>query len=288
MESTESVFTTTPIPLGYALVAGGLAGTSVDTALFPLDTIKTRLQSRQGFWASGGFGGIYSGLSSAVLGSAPGAAAFFVTYEYLKTHVGTLLPKEKHEPVVHMLSASGGEIAACFIRVPTEICKQRMQTGQYTSVTSAVHNIWRGEGLKGFYRGYAMTVFREIPFTCIQFPLYEKFKKMYTTYKSRRPHPWESAIFGSIAGGIAAALTTPLDVVKTRIMLSSQKGHTSGIIPTFQSIIKEEGPGKLFAGIGPRVLWISIGGSIFLGVYEAVKNLLVEGSVISHHSGRES
>jgi solute carrier family 25 S-adenosylmethionine transporter 26 len=33
-------------------------------------------------------------------------------------------------------------------------------------------------------------------------------------------------------------------------------------------IIAEEGPKKLLAGLGPRVMWISIGGSIFLGVYE--------------------
>jgi len=44
---------------------------AVDTALFPLDTIKTRLQSPLGFVKSGGFKGVYSGLSTAVLGSAP-------------------------------------------------------------------------------------------------------------------------------------------------------------------------------------------------------------------------
>jgi solute carrier family 25 S-adenosylmethionine transporter 26 len=48
-----------------------MAGTSVDLALFPLDTIKTRLQSAQGFWKAGGFHGIYSGLGSVALGSAP-------------------------------------------------------------------------------------------------------------------------------------------------------------------------------------------------------------------------
>lgn len=51
--------------------AGAAAGTSVDVALFPLDTIKTRLQSQQGFRAAGGFRGIYSGLLSVTLGSAP-------------------------------------------------------------------------------------------------------------------------------------------------------------------------------------------------------------------------
>ena len=53
-----------------ALLAGGLAGTTVDLSLFPLDTLKTRLQAREGFFASGGFRGIYRGVGSAVVGSA--------------------------------------------------------------------------------------------------------------------------------------------------------------------------------------------------------------------------
>ena len=48
-----------------------MAGLSVDISLFPLDTIKTRLQSEQGFAKAGGFRGIYSGLSSAAAGSVP-------------------------------------------------------------------------------------------------------------------------------------------------------------------------------------------------------------------------
>ena len=53
-----------------SLISGGFAGTSVDVALFPLDTIKTRLQSSQGFIKAGGFRGVYAGLSVAVF--APG------------------------------------------------------------------------------------------------------------------------------------------------------------------------------------------------------------------------
>jgi hypothetical protein len=48
-----------------------MAGTSVDLLFFPIDTIKTRLQSAQGFTAAGGLGGIYKGIGSVVVGSAP-------------------------------------------------------------------------------------------------------------------------------------------------------------------------------------------------------------------------
>ena len=51
--------------------AGGAAGTTTDVALFPLDTIKTRLQSNKGFLSAGGFARMYAGLLPAILGSAP-------------------------------------------------------------------------------------------------------------------------------------------------------------------------------------------------------------------------
>ena len=58
----------------YSRQAGGLAGTSVDLLFFPIDTVKTRLQSAQGFAEAGGFRGIYKGVGSVIVGSAPGGA----------------------------------------------------------------------------------------------------------------------------------------------------------------------------------------------------------------------
>ena len=89
MSETSSSSSTTSSPQTpaflTALVAGGLAGTSVDVALFPIDTLKTRLQAPQGFLKAGGFRGIYNGLAAAAAGSAPGAALFFSTYEVSET-----------------------------------------------------------------------------------------------------------------------------------------------------------------------------------------------------------
>mmetsp|Transcript_380 Transcript_380/g.589 ORF Transcript_380/g.589 Transcript_380/m.589 type:complete len:96 (-) Transcript_380:2217-2504(-) len=71
-------------PFLTSLIAGGMAGTTVDLALFPIDTLKTRLQSPQGFVAAGGFRGVYRGIMAAAAGSSPGAALFFGTYETMK------------------------------------------------------------------------------------------------------------------------------------------------------------------------------------------------------------
>jgi len=64
---------------------------------------------------------------------------------------------------------------ACLIRVPCEVVKQRAQAGN-GSVPMIARKTLQTEGVGGFYRGYLSTVFREIPFSMIQFPLWEFLK----------------------------------------------------------------------------------------------------------------
>lgn len=259
-----------------ALVAGGAAGTTVDVVLFPLDTIKTRLQSEAGLIKSGGLRGVYSGLLSAALGSAPTAAMFFVSYETTKSTFTTFQASPKWQPFGHMTAACVGEVSACLLRVPVEVVKQRTQAlNMGSSLTSFRHTL-ATEGLKGFYRGYFSTVMREIPFSVIQFPFWESMKLMWSKKTGEPITAWQSSICGAVAGGTSAAITTPLDVVKTRIMLAESGSEiaSGSIRNTMAQIFREQGVKGLFAGIAPRVLWISIGGSIFLGVYEKVKIVL--------------
>uniref|UniRef100_A0A8C4XDC5 Mitochondrial S-adenosylmethionine carrier protein n=1 Tax=Erpetoichthys calabaricus TaxID=27687 RepID=A0A8C4XDC5_ERPCA len=143
-----------------SLVAGGIAGMCVDLVLYPLDTIKTRLQSPQGFFKASGFRGIYAGVPSVAIGSFPSASAFFVTYEYFKSVLSTFSPPYL-SPVIHMVSASLGETVACVIRVPTEVVKQRTQASPSTSTYRILLLTLREEGILGLYRGYSSTVLRE-------------------------------------------------------------------------------------------------------------------------------
>lgn len=113
---------------------------------------------------------------------------------------------------------------ACLIRVPVEIAKQRRQTiNSRTSSISILAEAYRTEGIRrGLYRGYGSTVLREVPFAFIQFPIWEHLKSNWTANTGLELTPVAVAICGAIAGGIAAALTTPLDVAKTRIMLAER------------------------------------------------------------------
>jgi solute carrier family 25 S-adenosylmethionine transporter 26 len=211
-------------PFWVSLVSGGIAGTTVDICFYPLDTVKTRMQSVEGFWKSGGFRGIYNGLSAAAIGSAPGAALFFVTYDASKIWLESINnPTLQSVPaVVHMTAASLGEVMACLVRVPTEVVKQRMQAGQHHSLRDTVSTTMQREGFAGFYKGFGTTLLREIPFAFIQFPIYEQMKTSIGNYCNREVQSYEAALCGSVAGAFAAAVTTPLDVLKTRLMLNTK------------------------------------------------------------------
>ncbi|XP_004854225.1 S-adenosylmethionine mitochondrial carrier protein isoform X1 [Heterocephalus glaber] len=258
-----------------SLVAGGVAGASVDLILFPLDTIKTRLQSPQGFERAGGFRGIYAGVPSTAIGSFPNAAAFFLTYEYVKwfLHIDS---SSYWMPVKHMLAASAGEVVACLIRVPSEVVKQRAQVSASSRTFQIFSNILHEEGIQGLYRGYKSTVLREIPFSLVQFPLWEYLKALWSWRQDHAVDSWQSAVCGAFAGGFAAVITTPLDVAKTRIMLAKAGSNTASgnVFSALQGVWRSQGFTGLFAGVFPRMAAISLGGFIFLGAYDQARSML--------------
>ncbi|XP_054136960.1 S-adenosylmethionine mitochondrial carrier protein [Melozone crissalis] len=259
-----------------ALAAGGVAGVCVDLILFPLDTVKTRLQSPQGFRKAGGFRGIYAGVPSTAIGSFPNAAAFFITYENVKS----LLPHGSSSylsPATHMVAASLGEVVACLIRVPSEVVKQRAQVSPSSSTLRILSHTLYHEGIQGLYRGYKSTVLREIPFSLVQFPLWESLKDLWSWKQGHVVDSWQSAVCGAFAGGFAAAVTTPLDVAKTRIMLAKAGSSNArgNVLAALGGIWRTEGLPGLFAGVVPRMAAISLGGFIFLGTYEKTRQLLL-------------
>ncbi|XP_050431324.1 S-adenosylmethionine mitochondrial carrier protein [Adelges cooleyi] len=249
-----------------SLFAGAAAGTIVDVALFPLDTLKTRLQSQYGFIPSGGFRGIYKGLTPTIVGAPLTAGLFFGTYDGFKN----LFPNVSNNvaPIVHICAGTAGEVVCCVTKVPIEIVKQRRQASPtQESIVKIIKKAYTSEGICGFYRGFWTTVIRDVPFSMLQLPLWEYLKKELKVFTGRPLTPLEVALCGSIAGGVAAALTTPIDVTKTQIMLANNADEQN-LKNVFIKIYKTKGLNGLFAGFLPRVMFIMLGGALFFGSYE--------------------
>lgn len=254
------------------IIAGGTAGVVVETVLYPIDTIKTRLQAAHGgskvHWK-----GLYSGLAGNLVGVLPASAVFVGIYEPTKQKLLKFFP-DNLSAFAHLTAGALGGIASSFIRVPTEVVKQRMQTRQFASTIDAARLIIAKEGFKGFYAGYGSFLLRDLPFDAIQFCIYEQLRIGYRAAAKRELIDQEIAVIGAFAGAITGAITTPLDVLKTRLMTQGLTKQYSGLLSCTKTIIREEGPTALLKGIGPRILWIGIGGSIFFGVLEKTKALL--------------
>ena len=93
--------------------------------------------------------------------------------------------------------------------------------------------------------------------------------KPVTTTTLRALEAWEGALVGAVAGSISAAATTPLDVLKTR-MMTGQAFGASSVLTAAKLIVAKEGVGALYRGIVPRVALIGPGCAVFFMVYELV------------------
>lgn len=86
-------------------------------------------------------------------------------------------------------------------------------------------------------------------------------------------------IAGGLAGGCAAAVTTPLDVAKTRLQtegVHSSTKYSTSAIATLRQIVQEEGLSAIWRGVQPRVLFHVPAAAVCWGTYETVKGFLVQ------------
>ncbi|KAL2896511.1 Calcium-binding mitochondrial carrier protein SCaMC-1 [Bienertia sinuspersici] len=150
-------------------------------------------------------------------------------------------------------------------RIPCEVLKQRLQAGLFENVGDAIVGTWQQDGPKGFFRGTGVTLCREVPLYVAGMGLYAESKKLAQHLLNRDLEPWETIAVGALSGGIAAVVTTPFDVLKTRMMTAPHGQPVSTSMIAF-AILRHEGPLGFFKGALPR---------FFLG-YELAKNAMVK------------
>ena len=231
-------------------IAGAFAAFTVDLIVFPLDTLKTRLQSPayRKLYTQGPnhapnralFRGVYQGVGSAIVATLPSSGAFFTTYEGVKSTLSSnnptvggsaLLP----QPLIHAAASGTAELVSCAILTPAEVIKQNAQMvdsskskGGFGSATWQTMRRFRSNPL-ALWRGYTALAGRNLPFTALQFPLFERIRESIRRYRDERGIRTHTMLEGGLitavsagtGGSFSAVVTTPVDVVKTRIMLAA-------------------------------------------------------------------
>ncbi|KAK4163383.1 putative S-adenosylmethionine mitochondrial carrier protein [Cladorrhinum sp. PSN259] len=308
------------------MAAGAIAAFTVDLLVYPLDTLKTRIQSqdfskvaKETVKRSGSqnLKGLYQGIGSVIFATLPAAGIFFMTYESAKSALrNSALPLSKiPQPAIHSLASAAAELASCAILTPAEVIKQNAQVLQRSSSTTsgnqnrsssleALHMVLRSEGgaWRRLWSGYTALAARNLPFTALQFPMFEFFRGQSWIWRRDGTSQTGSktgnvpakvgpslvetglitGVSAAVSGSLASLITTPMDVIKTRMMLRDDNVGGWGVA---KLVVQERGIRGLFRGAVLRVSWTALGSGLYLGSYETAKVWLKGGSSADEEQG---
>ncbi len=137
--------------------------------------------------------------------------------------------------------------------------------------------IVRNLGLMGLYKGASACLLRDVPFSAIYFPTYNHLKRDYFgESQTKSLGVLQLLTAGAIAGMPAAYITTPCDVIKTRLQVEARKGDTAytSLRHCAKTVYQEEGFKAFFKGGPARIMRSSPQFGFTLAAYEVLQGLL--------------
>ncbi|KAJ7950036.1 Mitochondrial carrier protein [Quillaja saponaria] len=274
------------------MVAGSIAGSVEHMAMFPVDTLKTRMQALGGSCTVQSFGvrqalgsilklegpaGLYRGIGAMGIGAGPSHAVYFSVYEFCKEAFSGGNPNNFG---AHAASGVCATVASDAVLTPMDVVKQRLQlkNSPYKGVGDCVKRVLIEEGVGAFYASYRTTIVMNAPFTAVHFATYEAAKRGLMEVSPESADDERLVVHataGAVAGALAAAITTPLDVVKTQLQCQGVCGcdrfSSSSIGDVIQAVVRKDGYGGLVRGWVPRMLFHAPAAAICWSTYEASK-----------------
>ncbi|XP_066535125.1 mitoferrin-2 [Hoplias malabaricus] len=282
------------------MLAGAVAGIMEHCLMFPIDCVKTRMQSLQpepaaryrnvmdALWRIMRTEGIWRpirGLNATAVGAGPAHALYFACYEKLKKTLSDVIHPGANS---HLANGAAGCVATLLHDAamnPAEVVKQRMQmyNSPYRGVLDCVRCVWQREGAGAFYRSYTTQLTMNVPFQALHFITYEYLQELLNPH--RQYNPSSHMVSGALAGAIAAAATTPLDVCKTLLntqealtlhSVSQSGGNISGLAHAFRTVYRLGGLPAYFKGVQARVIYQMPSTAISWSVYEFFKYVITK------------
>jgi solute carrier family 25 protein 38 len=194
------------------------------------------------------------------------------------TH-SSALPKLSN--LANLTTGAIARASAGLILMPMTVIKVRYESNLYAykSILGAGQDIFKTEGLRGFFSGVGATAIRDAPYAGIYVLFYEQLKKRLSLMSQRVPVAEELRVSmkgttsasinfasGILAAGLATAITNPFDAIKTRIQLQPRRYHN--MLHAGRKMIREDGIKSLFDGLCLRMGRKAISSALAWTVYE--------------------
>lgn len=277
------------VPFWRHAFAGSLAGITEHVGMFPIDTVKTRMQASsmpssasvmstmQSIKSEVGVLGFWRGASVIGAGCIPAHCGLFTTYELGKDYLGQ---DEDRTWAANALCGATASTVHDVILTPHDVVKQRLQLGCYTGPWNCLSTMLRTEGVGALYRSLPVTLISNAPNVAVLASVNEAMKgALGLDRATSADRPW-FFLCGGIAGAAGAAATCPLDVVKTRVQTAGALSQTQdlhevqGAITVARSIMQKQGFSGFYAGMAPRMIVAAPAAALCWGTYETVQSLL--------------
>jgi solute carrier family 25 protein 43 len=159
---------------------------------------------------------------------------------------------------------SGGiaGVASRTITSPLDVVKILAQVGTKDTrqgFLKSFGNIYKNEGLKGFWKGNGIACIRLFPYNAVQFATFTKLKVILADPNTGKISPLNSLLAGSVGGISATVVTYPTDMVKTRLTVAHadpSKSKYKSILHCFKVVAQEEGMMAFYKGLSTSIIGV--------------------------------
>jgi adenine nucleotide transporter 17 len=260
------------VALGHAL-AGVIGGVASTTVTYPLLVTTVRLQTaRKNATTKGqpvegyentlaafktilgeGYKSLYAGYQSAFIGTAYSNFIYYYLYQFLN-ELATLVTK--HKPLhlldnilVAALSGSATAVASNPIWVLNTRMSVEAKAGSEKSLLKTATEMVQKEGFRSLFAGVLPAL------VLVSNPVinYVLFERIQLALKAKRLTPWQLFFVGCFTKLIAAFVTHPYLVIKTR-MQANQDDANQSISQVLKGIFAEDGIRGLFSGLSTKLV----------------------------------
>lgn len=204
-----------------------------------------------------------------------------------------LKPGEVGSPINTYMAGVAGGVLQCIALVPCEVIKCTLQTQSLKSSSKnniptselrrtidCIKNIYKVDGLRGYYRGFSATLTREAPAIGLYFFIY-KFVKDWLTKLQNLTKANSAAIMlaGGFAGAVSWTAVYPCDVIKTNLQSTAVPGAPASMVGMAQYLYKKHGMKVFYRGLGTTIIRAFPVNAATFVCYERLKEILHFSSV---------
>lgn len=214
------------------------------------------------------------------------SAAQFTAYRSTTVFLRTGLPFKIPDAAESFIAGASAGAAATTVTYPLDLLRTRFaaQGTQrvYRSLAGAVHDIWRDEGARGYFRGLGPAVAQIVPYMGIFFVAYEGLRLR----MGEMNMPWGTgdATAGILGSVIAKTSVFPLDLVRKRIQVQgpTRSRYVYGDIPVYRTtwsalriILQREGFRGLYKGLPISLIKAAPASAVTIWTYERSLNFMI-------------